>query len=105
MQQVLSMAVGANGLLVPRAVQTSLPCTAVVTYFRRRCAQAVLLLPISLVVSGFDGCQAVLLLLLQGAPLPRVDQAHAERVVAHIVLFIGKTNTRNEGERKHDTTV
>lgn len=41
---------------------------------------------VSLVVSPFDRLEALLLLLLQGPPLPRVDQPHAERVVAHVVL-------------------
>jgi len=41
---------------------------------------------LSLVLPGVDRLEALLLLLLQGSPLPCVDQPHPEREVAHIVL-------------------
>lgn len=53
---------------------------------------------VSLVVSPFDRLEALLLLLLQGPPLPRVDQPHAERVVAHVVLAQRRRKKAKEGE-------
>lgn len=38
------------------------------------------------VISTLERLEALFLLLLQGPPLPRVDQSHAERVVTHVVL-------------------